>query len=138
MPSRIVRDRPSYHSRKTIPCQIIPIEFFFPTFWQNLRSVLEMASNLLVSQSILLGNQLSKVIVLFRIFLHQYLRYLLIAFASQCLRFQGKEESEQFHYRIGHISYKMSTVLSANRSGYNRRACVPIVDFLNSSEISTA
>ena len=105
MTFRIVGDRFSYPNRKTIPYQIIQKGFFL-IFSQNLQSATEMWSNLLVNQSILLENPLSKVTVLFRISLHLYLRYLLIVFALLNLQFQGKVESEQFHYRLGQILYK--------------------------------
>ena len=102
---RIVGDRPSYYNRKTIPYQIIQKGFFL-IFSQNLQSATEMGSNLLVNQSILLENPLSKVTVLFRISLHLYLRYLLIVFAILNLQSQGKEETEKFHYQLGQILYK--------------------------------
>lgn len=113
-----------------IPCQIIQRGFSL-IFWRNLRSVPKMGSDLLVSQSILLENPLSKVTVLFHIFLHLCLHYLLIEYVSRFLQFQGKEESEKSHYRLGQISHKMIRVLSMSIDRGIIEGCVsPFLNFL--------
>jgi hypothetical protein len=57
-----------------------------------------MALNHFANQNNILENPLSKVIVPFRIFLHQYSHYFQIVCVLHYLQFQEKKELEQFRF----------------------------------------
>jgi hypothetical protein len=85
------RDHLSCHYRKMTPYLLKPIDSIF---WHIRPFVRQMALNHITNQNNILENPLSKVIVTFRIFLHQYQ----IVCALYYLQFQEREELEQFRF----------------------------------------